>query len=62
MMRLIEKKFMPVTKKSANTEKKRLSVKKRFFLRRKVGKVIVAEIVFGVSRKFLFNKFPAKIF
>lgn len=50
---------MPDTKKSANTEKKRFSAKKRFFLRRKIGKVIVAENDFGVSRKSLFeNKFP----
>ncbi len=53
---------MPVIKKHANTKKKRFSAKKRFFLRRKIGKVIVAETVFGVSRKSLFNKFPANIF
>lgn len=53
---------MPIIKKSANTEKKRCSAKKRFFLRRKIGKVIVAEIVFGVSRKNYFNRFSAKFF
>jgi hypothetical protein len=42
---------MPVIKKTANTEKKRYLAKKRFFLKRKIGKVIVAETVFGVSRK-----------
>jgi hypothetical protein len=52
---------MPVTKKSANTEKKRCLAKKRFFLRRKIGKVIVAETDIGVSRKNYFRQIFCKI-
>ena len=62
MMRKVEKKFMTVIKKNHKYQKNRYPVKKRFFLRRKIGKVIVAETDIGVSCKFPFSKFPAKIF
>lgn len=43
-------------------KKNRISAKKRFFLSGKIGKVIVAEIVFGVSRKNLSKNFLQKSF